>query len=279
MPTRKEIEASEWVIYALCDPRTKDVRYIGKTINLVERFKQHLAASRKGKLHKDRWIHTLLVLGMIPKVKVLETGNGPGWDEAERSWIAKYRAASDKITNVRDGGQEGAPPAKATTPSLDEMKAFVIGKSISEYERTKPDGWPKTSRFVPLYGMTCGVMSGAALRPSVNRSDEFSERMTEALLHLCDVDAECKDIRTSKLVSLSEMNRLLSFGMIEEDGTVRVFDQFGYFVGHHPTTRRYKLTPKGKMVAERSRVALAAMAAGGKPALPVEPNSKAPNHD
>ncbi len=37
---------ANWYIYALIDPRTGDVRYIGKTLRLQKRMQEHLRDQR-----------------------------------------------------------------------------------------------------------------------------------------------------------------------------------------------------------------------------------------
>ena len=41
-------------VYALCDPLTGDVRYIGKTENLERRYKEHLSYSGKKNYHQKK---------------------------------------------------------------------------------------------------------------------------------------------------------------------------------------------------------------------------------
>ncbi len=42
-------------IYTLSDPNTNEVRYVGKTINIKRRYKQHLYDKRQTS-HKNSWI-------------------------------------------------------------------------------------------------------------------------------------------------------------------------------------------------------------------------------
>ena len=97
-----------WAIYALSDPQSGEVRYVGWTINLRQRLRDHLKPSRiAGTQHRDKWIASLISRGLTPAVAILEEDVGGGWAEAERRWIAHYRAASPNMTNHTDGG-EGA---------------------------------------------------------------------------------------------------------------------------------------------------------------------------
>lgn len=88
-------------IYGLVDPVTDDVRYVGKSVDPLSRFAQHLrdqTATRRG-----RWIRSLLAQDLRPGLMLLEVVTGD-WQVAERQWIAAYRAAGGDITNHTDGG-------------------------------------------------------------------------------------------------------------------------------------------------------------------------------
>ena len=46
-------------IYILIDPITNQVRYVGKTNNISQRYKAHLNRARKHQIHKANWIKSL----------------------------------------------------------------------------------------------------------------------------------------------------------------------------------------------------------------------------
>jgi hypothetical protein len=98
-------------IYALCDPRTSEVRYIGITIKpLALRLSRHLAESRAGfNNHRCNWIRTLLATSSVPTIVALEHTADP---QREAWWIALYRAVGVNLTNSTDGG-EGSPNLSA----------------------------------------------------------------------------------------------------------------------------------------------------------------------
>lgn len=97
-----------WEIYTLSDPRTQEVRYVGVTFRGKRRYNEHISrAMTGGKTHRDCWIRSLIVAGVRPFYRVVETGDGDGWQDAERAWIAKYRQ-SERLVNHTDGG-DGTP--------------------------------------------------------------------------------------------------------------------------------------------------------------------------
>jgi group I intron endonuclease len=80
-------------IYTLNDPRTNEVRYVGKTNNLRARYNTHL--NDKSKTHKNNWIKLLKSYGLKPIMEVIEIC-GDDWVERERFWISHY----DNLTNT-----------------------------------------------------------------------------------------------------------------------------------------------------------------------------------
>jgi hypothetical protein len=107
------IEKRIWQIYTLSDPRTQQVRYVGITFRGKLRYNEHLSrAMTGGKTHRDCWIRSLVWAGIRPEFQVIETGQGEGWQDAERAWIAKYRLSAD-LVNHTDGG-DGTPGVHPT---------------------------------------------------------------------------------------------------------------------------------------------------------------------
>lgn len=92
-------------IYALTDPRTDSIRYVGKTVELKERLLAHINDAKKGsKNWCHRWIRTLLAEGFEPKQRVLQCVSECEWAEAERRWIAHLSVNGAKLTNLTKGG-------------------------------------------------------------------------------------------------------------------------------------------------------------------------------
>ncbi len=103
-------------MYALSDPRTEEVRYVGVSVRPKARYNEHLShAVKGGKTHRDCWIRSLIERGIRPAYSVLETATADNWQERERYWIAEYRAIS-RLTNITDGGD--GLPGYAPTPEL-----------------------------------------------------------------------------------------------------------------------------------------------------------------
>src|ERR1039457_6715431 len=91
-------------VYALCDPRTEEVRYVGQTGGTVEhRLNEHLWNAQKGvRLYLYNWVRSLK---QPPTYFILEEcGTREELNDAERFWIDWYRRLGVRLTNLTDGG-------------------------------------------------------------------------------------------------------------------------------------------------------------------------------
>lgn len=102
----------ETTIYALCDPDTGAIRYIGKSVDVARRYKSHLSARDYQHTPIRRWVAKVKRAGKVPTLRVLEVC-GEDWVERERHWIAASRAAGADLLNLSDGG-DGAPGVRRT---------------------------------------------------------------------------------------------------------------------------------------------------------------------
>ncbi len=113
----------EWTIYALIDPRTNCVRYIGWAYKPRKRLADHIYKARKEKTHKANWLNQLASLGLTPVLAELEHGTGD-WSEAERRWISHYAAQGADLCNATAGGEgiTGYVFSDATKKVMSEKK-------------------------------------------------------------------------------------------------------------------------------------------------------------
>lgn len=90
-------------IYALLDPRTSLVRYVGKSIHPKTRLAGHRAD--KSKTWRTNWLGELVGLGLQPELQILEElPDGANWQDREREWITKGRELGWPLTNCTLGG-------------------------------------------------------------------------------------------------------------------------------------------------------------------------------
>ncbi len=128
-------------IYSLKDPRNNEIRYVGKTVNMENRYHAHTNIG--GNKKNDLWISELKALGFLPIMDILEVSDEENWDEAEKYWIAYGRDNGWKLNNIADGGGGKSPEwcrdekdLKSFTSYLDKDGAENF-KKLPRAERIK----------------------------------------------------------------------------------------------------------------------------------------------
>lgn len=94
-------------IYALKDPFTDEIRYIGKSIRPRERLANQ--CNEHSNTYRCHWIQSILAKGKRPIQIILEElPSDADWQSAEKRWIAYGREQGWPLTNGTDGG-DGVP--------------------------------------------------------------------------------------------------------------------------------------------------------------------------
>ncbi len=121
-------------VYALADPRTGRIRYIGKTLTVPrDRLKRHLSDAARGKLWRvSNWLRSLPT---EPKLVVLEECAPALLGEAEADWIAYFRSLGTDLTNLTDGG--GSAGFTLSAETREKIGAAHRGKVVTAGTRAK----------------------------------------------------------------------------------------------------------------------------------------------
>lgn len=111
-------------MYALQDPRTGDVRYVGQTQQSVcDRLHRHVAAARSGRASNvSGWVRELLEAGVRPEAVLLAQVALVDGDEEERLWIADYLLDGADLLNETVGGR-GSVGYKHSDEALVKVRA------------------------------------------------------------------------------------------------------------------------------------------------------------
>lgn len=101
------------LIYALQDPRSKEIRYIGKSTKGLKRPNYHLlpcyyAHKKHDKTPLYLWIRKLKRLNLTPIILVLQQIDTPeNLSVAELYWINYFKTIGSPLTNVLDSSSMG----------------------------------------------------------------------------------------------------------------------------------------------------------------------------
>jgi NUMOD3 motif len=115
----KPYHGRTFAIYALAHPVTKEVRYVGKSIDAEFRFYMHCwDAENRPSTHLHRWIAKLAREELLPDFLILEETTDETWAEDERRWIAHYRALGNRMCNHYDGGEGIHNPTPETRAKM-----------------------------------------------------------------------------------------------------------------------------------------------------------------
>ena len=98
-------------VYALADPSTGRVMYVGQATDIEYRYRQHCHPRefRESNRAKASWVTELAEIGLAPKLIVVvefpTAGISPEMDEAEVSTIRAYKVLGQAEFNIAPGGR------------------------------------------------------------------------------------------------------------------------------------------------------------------------------
>lgn len=125
------------VIYALKDPNTKEIRYIGKTTkDPKKRFYAHCYPSPKtNQRHVYHWVMKLREGYQKPELLIIAHANTyEELNQLEKSCIAFARSIDLPLTNISSGG-DGSVGFKRSAQTLEKMKIAQNRPHILEIKR------------------------------------------------------------------------------------------------------------------------------------------------
>jgi hypothetical protein len=133
-------------IYALLDPNTYEVRYIGLTTRDIDtRLKEHFRPYKlKECNYKNSWLKSLIKKGQIPLIKIVQQ-----WEcievleltKAEIYWVDYFKKIGCPLTNLTIGG-EGITGYKHTEEAKLKISEAGKGNKYGEgYKHSKE--WKK----------------------------------------------------------------------------------------------------------------------------------------
>jgi hypothetical protein len=158
----------KYAIYVLTDPKDGRVRYVGRSMRAHKRLSGHVSESRKHptKNHRTRWISSLLKVGLQPNLVFIQTGIGD-WAEAERGWVAFFRALGCDLTNSTDGG-DGTIGYTHSVEAREKMAEASRQQVFSLETRAKMSASHLGMKFTPEHrAKLCGPKHTAESRARI----------------------------------------------------------------------------------------------------------------
>lgn len=173
-------------IYSLSDPRSGELRYIGKTIlSLQRRLSAHVIASKQPRTYVAKWVKSLVTQGFIPVIAEIESVRN-GWQEAEQRWIKHFQDSGARLTNISIGG-EGCSGYTHSLDAKRRIAAAGIGRKHTPETIAKMRGRTFTEEHrrnisIARKGATISVEQRIAiskkltgLRPSIESRQKMRE--------------------------------------------------------------------------------------------------------
>jgi len=204
-------------IYMLVDPFTDEIRYVGKAVYPKDRLKDHLKDTSN--THKVHWIQSVIRKGAVPIMVLLETIEGSAdwtWQEAEKRWIAKFRAMGARLVNSTDGGdgvENIAPESK------EKMLKTWTGRKHTTETKKKISAYRKTWK---ASAETRAAMSAA----HTGREITWGNKISEATRKLSE--EQCNSIRLKKMSGEKISDIAQEFGVHKD--TIRKVIKGTYFM-------------------------------------------------
>lgn len=168
------------VIYALVEPHTLEIRYVGQTIQPPNwRLQAHILDAKRGDQRRvARWIRRLgeppcmIILEEVLDIQLLS--------HTERAWIACLRRRGCRLTNLTDGGEgtRGFIPGAETRR---RMSIARIGHPVTPETRAKISATQRGRTFSPE---TLARMSAASKRrmQSPEARAQISKKLTGQII-------------------------------------------------------------------------------------------------
>lgn len=121
-------------IYALCEPNSRTVRYIGKANCVTRRFKKHLNTSINNENHLGAWLRMLKSRREMPNLVILREVPFETWKEEEIRYISAAKILGMDLTNAVAGGGGCLRPSPESRRKMSESH---IGKKLSAEHKAK----------------------------------------------------------------------------------------------------------------------------------------------
>jgi len=129
----------KYYIYTLSDPIDGEVKYVGKTKNLKNRFWAHNSpySLKDSWTSKNKWLLWLKNQELKPMIDVLDESDADNIDNLEIYWIGQLKQWGFKLKNDTSGGQGADYWTGKKIPEESKLKTLMnnpLRREVCEYE-------------------------------------------------------------------------------------------------------------------------------------------------
>lgn len=220
--SKGKLNSETTFIYALVDPNTQQIRYVGKSNDPQVRLYRHFR--EKGNTYKVKWLQSLKEKGQTPEILILEEVHVSQWQERESYWISFYRAQGLDLANGTDGG-DGIHGMKHTPEARAKISEAGKGNQYSKGRKHPPEE--------------------IARRAASMKGHEVSEETREKIS--ASKRGKPRSPETIAKMSASLTGRKQSAEMIEKKRGRKVSEE---------TKMKMSLAAKGRIVSEETKAKL-----------------------
>lgn len=194
MPALYLNQPSKFLIYGCIDPRTRLIRYIGRSSSGLAHPRSYAGrAMLENSTHRARWIKELLRSGLIYEITVLEeVPNSAALNPAECWWIAYGRLFGWPLVNHTAGG-DGLSGYKLPAATKAKIGAALKGRIATAEARAAN---ARAQRGRKHSASTRGKMSRSATeRQAVPELREHMRRTSSGYKHTAETKLKMRQPR------------------------------------------------------------------------------------
>jgi hypothetical protein len=161
------------LVYALSDPNTSEIRYIGQSVDFDNRKKRYDSPNCCHSIHLGNWLRKLVKQGTKYNVTILqECETLAELNEAEINWIRYGRSQGWKLINQNDGGRGWGKRSEASKEVCKE-RSKALWKD-GEYQQKFRNGMLR--RFADRKGMTVAQYESYKIERKAHKLQMLEQR-------------------------------------------------------------------------------------------------------
>ena len=119
-----------------------EIFYVGKTIDLKKRYKNHIRESKNKRTHKEKFIYSVLNKGESINISILDEVDFGFENDMEIYWISQLRSWGLKLLNYNKGGEGGDnwSGRNHKESTKEKLRKIMNEKILNGYKSIGPKG-------------------------------------------------------------------------------------------------------------------------------------------